>query len=156
MAKSHSNPTNYDAWRGLLKFHARVTTAVSSRLQIETGLTLAEFEVLAHLADHPAQRLPMSELAREVVLTPSGITRMIDRLVGRGLVERQSLRSDARVKHAAITDVGRSLVARATVVQNEEVGVRFINQLSPAQIGQLREIWTSLDGVALAESSANS
>ncbi len=151
MANLLTHPTHHDAWRGLLKFHARVTTAVSSRLQIETGLTLAEFEVLTHLAEHPAQRLPMSELAREVVLTPSGITRMVDRLVARGFVERQPVPSDARVQHAVITEEGRVVVAKATIVQNEEIADRFIGQLSPRQISQLREIWTALEGVPAAD-----
>ncbi len=144
-------PTHPDAWRGLLKFHARVTAAVSSRLQVETGLTLAELEVLTHLSEHPGQRLPMSELARRVVLTPSGITRMVDRLVARDLIERRKVHSDARVQHAVITDSGRRLVAKATIVQHEEVGQRFLAPLTPTQIGYLRDIWAVLESDACAD-----
>lgn len=139
------SPTYLDAWRGMLRYHARATAAVSIQLQSEVGLTLAEFEVLTHIVDHPGQRLPMSELARLVTLTPSGITRMVDRLVRRNLVERQSIRSDARVQHAVITETGLRTVQKATAVQSEAVAELFASQLLPAQIDQLHSIWKILE-----------
>jgi DNA-binding MarR family transcriptional regulator len=139
------SPTYLDAWRGLLRYHAKATSAVSTQLQSEVGLTLAEFEVLSYIVEHPAQRLPMSELARLVVLTPSGITRMVDRLVRRNLVERQSIRSDARVQHAVITEQGLQTVRKANVVQSDAVAELFARPLDPAQIEQLHSIWKTLE-----------
>jgi DNA-binding MarR family transcriptional regulator len=132
-----SEATQLTVWRGILRYHAKATATVSSRLQSEVGLTLAEFEVLA-------QRLPMSELARMVVLTASGITRMIDRLVDRNLVERQSVRSDGRVQHAVLSDEGAQLVAKASVVHADAVTAVFGGRLSSAQLAQLFEISAAL------------
>jgi DNA-binding MarR family transcriptional regulator len=133
-----------DAWRGLLRFHAHVTGEMSARLQTEVGLTLAEYELLLHLYEHPSERMPMSELARLVLLTPSGITRMVDRLVGRGVVERQSVRSDARVQHAVLTPEGRELFFRAAKVHLDDVRLRFLDNLSETQTQELGRVWAKL------------
>jgi DNA-binding MarR family transcriptional regulator len=133
-----------DAWRGMLRFHAHITSEMSVRLQSEVGLTLAEYELLLHLYEHPSERMPMSELARLVLLTPSGITRMVDRLVSRALVERQSVRSDARVQHAVLTPEGRELFFKAGRVHLDDVRTKFVDHLSDNQIHELGRIWATL------------
>jgi DNA-binding MarR family transcriptional regulator len=132
------------AWRGLLRFHAKVTGEMSARLQSEVGLTLPEYELLSHLYEHPSERMPMSELARLVLLTPSGITRMVDRLVSRGMVERQSVRSDARVQHAVLTPEGREVFLRAGRVHADDVRGRFTDHLTEDQVEELGRVWSKL------------
>jgi DNA-binding MarR family transcriptional regulator len=144
MAQLPVPQTDVDAWRGFLRVHARITSYMSTHLQAETGLTLAEYELLLHLYEHPAERMPMSELARLVLLTPSGITRMVDRLVGRGLVERQSVRSDARVQHAVLTETGRDTFVKAGRVHLDDVRSKFIEALTPEQVTELMAIWNKL------------
>jgi DNA-binding MarR family transcriptional regulator len=134
-----------EAWRGMLRVHARVSGSLSAKLQAESGLSLPEYELLLHLFEHPTQRMPMSELSRLVLLTPSGITRMVDRLEARALVRRQSVRSDARVQHAVLTDDGRELVLKATGAHIAGLRERFVDRLSAGQVEALVEIWRLLE-----------
>jgi MarR family transcriptional regulator, 2-MHQ and catechol-resistance regulon repressor len=90
----------------LLGAHATLTGQLSARLVEEHGLTLSEYEVLFLLAretDHAMRRI---DLSREVRLSPSGITRMLDRLQTTGLVEKGACEQDARVTYAVLTDAG--------------------------------------------------
>src|SRR5213080_4102667 len=94
------------AWHALIRSHARVVRRLEAELEAEQGLTLQAYEVLAHLSEVPERRLRMSDLAAMVVLSPSGLTRLVDKLAADGLVERTRCGSDARVVHATLTDKG--------------------------------------------------
>lgn len=98
--------TAVEALGHLLGAHATLTGQLSARLVEEHGLTLSEYEVLFLLSredDHAMRRI---DLSREVRLSPSGITRMLDRLEATGLVEKGACAEDARVTYAVITDAG--------------------------------------------------
>jgi MarR family 2-MHQ and catechol resistance regulon transcriptional repressor len=98
--------TAVEALGHLLGAHATLTRQLSARLVEEHGLTLSEYEVLFLLsreADHAMRRI---DLSREVRLSPSGITRMLDRLEATGLVEKGACAQDARVTYAVLTDAG--------------------------------------------------
>src|SRR5437764_4182987 len=101
------------AWHAFIRSHARVVRLLEAELEAEHGLTLPAYEVLAHLSEAPQQRLRMSDLAAMSVLTPSGLTRVVDRLVREGLVERQRCVGDARVVYAAVTGAGMDRVRAA-------------------------------------------
>jgi DNA-binding MarR family transcriptional regulator len=77
------------------------------------GLSIVEFEVLVRLARSPLGLLRMSDLAAQTSLTTSGVTRVVDRLVDRGLVARQACATDRRTTYAVVTDAGRDLLAAA-------------------------------------------
>ena len=94
------------AWHAFIRAHARVVRLLEAELEAEHGLTLPAYEVLAHLTEAPDRRLRMSDLAAMSVLTPSGLTRVVDKLVREGYVERQRCASDARVVYAAVTPTG--------------------------------------------------
>src|SRR5947209_6280156 len=104
------------AWRGLLEVHARVTRQLDAQMQSEHGLSLSAYEVLMFLADAPEHRLRMSEIADRVLLSRSGCTRLVDRLVELGYVSRCAATSDGRGLFAQLTPAGleKILVARAT------------------------------------------
>ena len=85
------------AWHALIRSHARVVRRLESELESEQGLTLQAYEVLAHLSESPQRRLRMSDLAALVVLSPSGLTRLVDKLAAEGLVERARCEADARM-----------------------------------------------------------
>ena len=101
------------AWRGLLRVHSSMTKALDAELVAEHGLSLSSYEVLLFLADSPAGQLRMSELADGVLLSRSGLTRLVDRLERDGLLRRERCEDDQRGWFAAITAEGRELFARA-------------------------------------------
>ena len=101
------------AWRGLLRVHARLTKALDADLVREHDLPLSSYEVLLFLADAPDGRLRMSELADGVLLSRSGLTRLVDRMERDGLLRRERCEDDARGYYAIITDAGRELFQRA-------------------------------------------
>ncbi len=102
------------AWRAFLHAHARLTRRLDDELQATTSLSLAEYDALVQLANTPGRRLRMSVLAERVVLSRSGITRLVDRLVAGGMVERTACPTDARGAEAALTPVGVDALRAAT------------------------------------------
>src|SRR4051812_2057725 len=100
------------AWHAFIHAHARVVRLLEAELETEQGLTLPGYEVLAHLSEAPEGRLRMSDLASFAVLTPSGLTRLVDKLARDGLVERARCDGDARVVYAVITAAGRDRLAQ--------------------------------------------
>src|SRR5204863_7767458 len=86
--------------------HATLTRELSARLVETHGLTLSEYEVLLLLSRGPERSMRRVDLSREVRLSPSGITRMLDRLEATGLVEKGHCSQDARVTYAVLTDAG--------------------------------------------------
>lgn len=116
------------AWRALLRAHATLLRRLESDLEEETGLALADFDVLAQLALAGGE-LRMTELADRALISRSGMTRRVARLVGDGLVRRANAGSDARGIVVALTDAG---VARLTATA--PVHVRGISELFVARL----------------------
>jgi DNA-binding MarR family transcriptional regulator len=102
------------AWRAFLRAHARLVRRLDDELQAAIGLSLAEYDALVQLVNAPARRLRMSVLAERVLLSRSGITRLVDRLVAAGSVERSVCPTDARGAEAAITPAGVDVLRSAT------------------------------------------
>jgi MarR family 2-MHQ and catechol resistance regulon transcriptional repressor len=90
----------------LLGAHATLTRQLSAQLVEEHGLTMSEYEVLFLLSREPDNSMRRIDLSREVRLSPSGVTRMLDRMETTGLVEKGSCSKDARVTYAVLTDTG--------------------------------------------------
>jgi DNA-binding MarR family transcriptional regulator len=132
------------AWRGFLRTHARLTRALDAQLIAEQGLSLSSYEVLLFLADAPNGRMRMSELADGVLLSRSGLTRLVDRLEADGLVRREECHTDARGLVAVITPQGRRRFARARRTHLSGVRQRFLEQLSAAEQRELAELWERL------------
>jgi len=127
------------AWHAFIRAHARVARVLEAELEAEQGLSLPAYEVLAHLSEAPHGRLRMSDLAGLSVLTPSGLTRVVDRLVREGCVERQRCDSDARVVYATVTELGRERVAQAYPTHLRGVREHLIDRLKPEQLAAIRE-----------------
>jgi DNA-binding MarR family transcriptional regulator len=127
------------AWHALIRAHARIARLLEAELEAEQGLTLPAYEVLAHLSEAPDRRLRMSDLAAVSVLTPSGLTRVVDRLVREGLVNRQRCLSDARVVYAAVTDAGVERVQQAYPTHLRGVREHLVDRLTPAQLVAIRD-----------------
>ena len=127
------------AWHAFIRAHARVVRLLEAELEAEHGLTLPAYEVLAHLTEAPERRLRMSDLAAISVLTPSGLTRVVDKLVREGYVERQRCQSDARVVYAAVTPPGVDRVEQAYPTHLRGVRQHLVDRLGPEQLAAIRD-----------------
>jgi DNA-binding MarR family transcriptional regulator len=110
------------AWRAYLFTHARLARRLDDELQAAHGLSLAEYDALVQLVNAPTRQLRMSTLAESVLLSRSGITRLVDRLVSAGFVERRVCPTDARGAEATLTTTG--LDALRTATRTHVAGVR--------------------------------
>ena len=95
------------AWRGMLRAHAALAKALDAQLEAAHGLQLSSYEVLMYLADAEDQRMRMCDLASTILLSRSGLTRLVDRLQREGLLERVACQNDARGAFAKLTPLGR-------------------------------------------------
>ena len=110
------------AWVALLRAHATSIRRFNAELVSEHGLTLNDYEVLLHLSHAEGGRLRRVDLAERVLLTPSGITRLLEGLERCGYVERASCASDARVTYAQLTDDGEAKLREAA--ETHVAGIR--------------------------------
>jgi DNA-binding MarR family transcriptional regulator len=136
-----------EAWRGYLTSHASILRELDAELVAEHGMTTRDYEVLLFLAQADGRHLPMSALAERTMLTRSGITRLVDGLVGSGLIERHACLNDARVSYAQLTDAGYETLRRAS--RSHVAGVRrlFVERFSEEELVTLAELLSRLPGV---------
>ena len=138
------------AWRAFLRAHARVVDRLDHELQKEQDLPLTWYDVLLHLAEAPDKRLRLSELASVLLLSRSGITRLVDRLVEEGLVERQVCDTDRRGSYAVLSAEGRARLRQAAPVHLRGVDEHFAAHLDDHEVEALR---SGLEKVAGADRS---
>ncbi len=134
-----------EAWFGLLHAHAAVVRKVDAELSAKQRLSLSAFEVLGRLALAPDEgSLSVTDLARQVAISPSRVSRVVDELVRAGYIERRACSTDARVSYCAITDAGRDVLAEASSTFDEAIRQHFLDALSDDEVAQLGAIWTKL------------
>ena len=142
------------AWRALLHAHARLVRRLDDELQAANGLSLAEYDALVQLVNAPARRLRMSVLAERVLLSRSGITRLVDRLVAAGFIERTACPTDARGAEAAITIAGVDALRAATSTHLGGVKRHFTSLIAPSEqaviAASLDRVSASLEGPGAA------
>jgi DNA-binding MarR family transcriptional regulator len=136
--------TELAAWRGMLEIHATVTGALDTQMRAEHGLSLSAYEVLMFLADAPDRHLRMSEIADRVLLSRSGCTRLVDRLVKLGFVTRCASEDDGRGAYAELTAAGLEKFRVAQRTHREGVHHHFLDHLNPTDAVVLGDIWTRL------------
>jgi DNA-binding MarR family transcriptional regulator len=129
------------AWRGFLRVHSGLVRELNAELEATRGLPLAHYEVLFHLEGAPGAKLKMSELAQSVLLSQSGVTRLVDRLVRLGLVVREGCSEDRRVMYARLTDEGRRAFCEARPTLIEGVRERFLAHFDDAELDVLADAW---------------
>jgi DNA-binding MarR family transcriptional regulator len=127
------------AWQGLLHAHHDVVTALDAELRQEHELTFGSYDVLLRLARAPGRCLRMTDLAERVLMSPSGLTRMVDRLESQGLVDRERFDGDARVMLARLTDRGRQRLRRAAATHVRGIRQHFTGKLSDVQLRAVAE-----------------
>ena len=144
-------PLELAAWRGFLRAHARIVHDLDRELQAAHALPLHEYEVLLVLLDAPSHRLRMTELADAVLLSQSGLTRLVDRLERAGLVLRQRCESDRRGLFAQLTEAGAARLEDARVTHLEGVRARVLSRFSDTELAQLGGYWERLFPEAAAQ-----
>jgi DNA-binding MarR family transcriptional regulator len=132
------------AWRGMLRAHAELTRALDTELTATHGLPLSSYEVLLFVGDAPGGRMRMSELADSVLLSRSGLTRLVDRLERGGLIERVKCSDDARGYFAQITPAGRELFQQARRTHLAGVRRLFLDRFSRDELRELGGLWERL------------
>jgi DNA-binding MarR family transcriptional regulator len=130
-----------DAWIGLLETHKQITRALDAELELRHGLGLSGVEVLGRLAAAEDRCLRLSALAAETGLSLSRISRVVDRLERRGLVDRRPCAADARAVEAHLTPIGLTLGREAQATHFAFVQARFFDQLSAAELTTLAVVF---------------
>jgi DNA-binding MarR family transcriptional regulator len=133
----HRDP-RLETWRSFLVAHAQVRRQLERELQAEQSLGLGEYEVLLLLARADDRQLRMSDLADRLVLSRSGVTRLVDRLAAEALVERASCDTDRRGSWATLTDAGYRRLRRAAPTHLRGVGEHFLDRIPPAELDALQ------------------
>jgi DNA-binding MarR family transcriptional regulator len=130
------------AWRGMLQVNAQVTQALDAQMRREHGLSVSSYEVLMFLAEAPGRRLRMSQIADRVLLSRSGLTRLVDRLVELGYVTRCAAEGDGRGSFAELTEAGLGKFEAAQRTHREGVRAFYLDRLSVTDAVVLGDIWT--------------
>ena len=125
------------AWLEFLRAHAELINRLDRELEEGHGLSLAEYEVLSFLSEAPERRMRPSELARRVVISPSALTRRIDRLEKRGLVCRERCDHDARGAYAVLCEKGYEHLMAAAPTHVRGVRAHFVDRLHPEELEAL-------------------
>jgi len=137
-------PQQLEAWVSFLRSHAAITRELSAQLQREHGLTLNDYEVLLHLSHAEGAMMRRVDLAQRVVLTASGITRLLEGLESCGYVSKETCASDARVSYAKLTDAGAAKLRTAAVTHLRGIGELFLGRYSGSELATLAELLARL------------
>jgi DNA-binding MarR family transcriptional regulator len=142
-------------WRRFLLAHARLERLLDDDLRAEHDLSLAEYDVLLQLAEAPGRRLRMHQIADRVLLSRSGVTRLIDRLVRDGSVERDPCITDARGAEAVLTEAGLRRLRTASLTHLRGIEDHFVEAIAPDDLAAvdraMRDVVTTIEGEALEE-----
>ncbi len=135
---------HHEAWRSLAQTHAAVSGRLQEALAAAELPPLAWFEMLAAIAAADGRRMKMGDLAEALVITRGGLTKLVDRLVKAGLIERTFCETDRRVSYATLRPAGAELLEEMVPVVSGELELAFAARLSERQAEELR---TTLDSV---------
>ena len=133
-----------ESWVFFLRAHAAITRELSADLQREHGLTLNDYEVLLHLSHADQGRLRRVDLAERVILTASGITRLLEGLDRAGFVTKETCASDARVSYAKITPVGTAKLREAAETHLRGIDDLFVGRYSRSELTTLAGLLSRL------------
>ncbi len=130
----------HKGWIRLLRSHAALTRELSARLEATHGLSLRDFDVLVQLYEAPERRMRRIDLARTVILSPSGVTRLLEGLERAGWVGKHHCESDNRVTWAVLTDAGAAKFEEARATHVTDVEELFSSRFSADEYEQLAEL----------------
>jgi DNA-binding MarR family transcriptional regulator len=128
------------AWRAWLAMQTRLQAELNRQLQADSGMSLADFDVLVALTDRPGVPLRVFELAEAVQWEKSRLSHHLARMERRGLVERQDCPDDARGAFVVLTAAGRDAIERAAPAHVETVRALVFDGLAPDQVDLLADV----------------
>jgi DNA-binding MarR family transcriptional regulator len=137
-------PPRLEAWVSFLRAHAAITRQLNADLLNSHGLTLSDYEVLLRLANAENEMMRRVDLAQSVLLTASGITRLLDGLEQSGCVEKVACKSDARVSYAKLTPAGRRKLKEAAETHLAGIEELFTGRYSDEELERLGELLSRL------------
>jgi DNA-binding MarR family transcriptional regulator len=146
--KGPASTPHGEAWGALTRTHAAVSQRLQEALAQGDYPPLPWYEVLATVAEAPEQRLRMGDLAEVLVITRGGLTKLVDRLVKAGLLERTFCETDRRVSYATLLPAGETLLAEMRPIVVGELEVAFSANISEGEAGQLTETLDRVRGTA--------
>lgn len=129
-----------EAWINFLRAHAAVTRQFNAELQATHGLTINDFDVLAQLSRAPEHALKRVDLAERVLLTPSGITRLLKGLEDAGWVSNRPCAEDARVTYAVLTPAGKKKLEQARKTHVASVRALFSERFEHDELETLASL----------------
>jgi DNA-binding MarR family transcriptional regulator len=141
-------------WRSFLAAHALVTRRLDEELRAEHDLSLAEYDTLLAIAWSPGRRIRMRVLADRILLSKSGVTRLIDRLVADGLVTRDACLSDARGAEAVLTTAGLERLRAASRTHLRGIDQHFLAVLDPDELETIERTMRVVAGRANPDSES--
>lgn len=144
-ADERITPEQFEVWRLFLRVQRRLSRRLEDDLQTKHDLPLAWYDVLARLVEAPDHRLRMSDLAEQVMLSPSGLTRLVDRLVTEGLVRREHAAQDGRGYYAVLTDAGYERLRDATGTHLRGIKDYVISAYTPDELAMVSALLGRLD-----------
>jgi len=127
-------------WRAFLRAHAQLIRTLEAELAQAADLPIASYDVLVQLAEAPEHRLRMTDLADRVLLSRSGLTRMIDRLEREELVRREPVPDDARGMYAVLTRAGVDRLRSASHVHLPGIGAHFVQRFNRRELDRLGQL----------------
>ena len=133
-----------DDWRLFLRAHAFVISRLEADLAADGQPSLATYDVLVQLVEAPGQRLRMTELAQAVLLSRSGLTRLVDRMAALGYVRREPSPGDARGVHAVLTEEGVSALRLAARTHLRGIGEHVVDRLTGPELAALGRVCAKL------------
>jgi DNA-binding MarR family transcriptional regulator len=143
-------------WLAFLRAHAAVSRTLEAELEAEQSMSLADYEALMQLAHADGRRLRMSELADRMILTRSGISRLVDRLEAGGYVERVACSTDARGAYAVLTEAGYARLQAASPTHLRGIDEHFLSAIPPADRETFTRVLTGiLDGLERPDRSSD-
>jgi DNA-binding MarR family transcriptional regulator len=134
------------AFAALVRAHAATTRQLNAQLLADHGLTISDYEVLLRLAWSPDRRMRRVDLAEQVLLTASGITRLLDGLERSGLVERASCASDRRVVYAVLTDAGLTKLREASKSHVAQIDDLFAERFAEDELEMVGDLLSRMGG----------
>jgi len=138
------SPAELAAWRGMLQAQASLLHSMDAELTAAHGLALRSYEVLLHLEEARRHRLRMSDLSRSVLLSPSGVSRLVDRMERDGLVRRERCSEDGRGYWAVLTSRGEAMFREARATHLAGVRRLFLGHFSGDDLTRLTGYWERL------------
>jgi DNA-binding MarR family transcriptional regulator len=134
------DPDRLATWRAFLEAHARIADVLADELREEHDLPLAWYDVLVQLSEAPDRQVRMQELAGAVLLSKSGLTRLVDRMEGEGYVDRVACADDRRGTYARLTDAGLDTLRRCAPAHVDGVSRHFATHIRDDEVAVVRAV----------------